>query len=157
MTEEISTDEALALARAARERVAARAAAAPAWYAPLYGLCCGVLVGGGGLLASDGVLRTVGSLLVAMSLLGVAFLYRHWQQVTGLSVNGYRAGTTRWIAVGLAVALVALMLAGMVLVGRGLVWAPVACGVAAALIAAFGSAAWDRAWQRELASGSRAP
>ena len=153
MTEELDPRAALALAERTRERMAERAAAVPGWYAPLYGLGCGVLVAGGAMLAGEGLPRTLGSLLVAVSLLGVAFLYRHWQKTTGLSVNGYRAGATRWIAICLAAALVGLMLAGMLLSERGLVWAPVACGAAAALIAAFASAAWDRAWQAQIRRG----
>lgn len=145
MTSELEPRDALALARNARERVAARAAASPGWYGPLYGLLCGLLVAGGGLP------QPLGGLLVGLSLLGIALLYRRWQLATGLSVNGYRAGTTRLIAIALAVAFVALMLAGLALRERlGLIWAPVVCGAAAALIATFGSAAWDRAWQREL-------
>ena len=157
MTEELDPRAALALAERSRERMAERAAAAPGWYTPLYGLGCGGMVAGGSLLAGDGLPRTLGSLLVAVSLLGIAFLYRHWQKTTGLSVNGYRAGATRRIALCLAAALVGLMLAGMLLNERGLAWAPVACGAAAALIAAFASAAWDRAWQRELRRESKAP
>ena len=145
MTEELDPRDALALAQQARERVAARAAASPGWYGPIYGLLCGVLVAGGGLP------QPLGSLLVGFSLLGIALLYLRWQQMTGLSVNGYRAGRTRVIAIALAMAFVSLMLAGLALRAKfGFIWAPILCGAAAALIATFASAAWDRAWQREL-------
>lgn len=156
MTEELDPKAALALARNARERVSARAADAPGWYGPLYGLGCGGLVAGAGYLAGDGLPRILGSLVFAASLLAIALLYHRWQQTTGLSVNGYRAGTTRVIAIGLAAALLGLMLVGMELSGRGLLWAPVACGAAAALIAAVASAAWDRAWQRQIRRGNGA-
>ncbi len=157
MTNELDPGDALAMARSARERVAARAAAAPRWYALLYGLGCGGLVTGAGMLGSDSPFRILGSLLFAGSMLAIAFLFRHWQRTTGLSVYGYRAGTTRWIAIGLAAALVALMFAGMALTARGIVWAPLACGAAAAVIAAFASAAWDRAWLRQVQEGDGAP
>jgi 4-hydroxybenzoate polyprenyltransferase len=144
MTEELDPRDALALAERTRDRMLERAATPP-WYAPLYGLCCGLIVAGGGLPQPWGLL------LISVGILSVALLYWRWTQSSGLSVNGYRAGATRVIAIGLAVALIALMIAG--LVGRetlGLIWSPFACGAAGALIAAFASAAWDRAWRAQI-------
>lgn len=147
MTEELDPRAALALAERTRERMVARAAT-PAWYAPLYGLGCGLIVAGGGLP------QPWGMLVLATGILGVALLYLRWTQSSGLSVNGYRAGATRVIAVGLAFALVALLLAGLVLRERmGLIWAPVFCGVLGAFVAAFASAAWDKAWQAQIRRG----
>lgn len=147
MTEELDPGAALALAERTRERMAARAAT-PAWYAPLYGVGCGLLVAGGGLP------QPWGMLLVVVGLLLVMLLYLRWTQSSGLSVNGYRAGTTRVIAIGLVIALMALLLAGLALREQlGLVWAPVACGIVAALVAAFASAAWDKAWQAQIRRG----
>jgi hypothetical protein len=58
------------------------------------------------------------------------------------------------IAVGLAVALVVLLLGGLALRGMlGLIWAPFLCGAAAALIAALASAAWDKAWREQIRRG----
>ncbi len=147
MTEELDPRAALDLAARTRDRMAERAAT-PVWYAPLYGLGCGLIVAGGGLP------QPWGMLLVVVGILSVALLYLRWTQLSGLSVNGYRAGATRVIAVGLAVAMVALMLAGLALRERlGLVWAPVFCGLVGALVAAFASAAWDKAWQEQIRRG----
>jgi hypothetical protein len=147
MTEELDPRSALALAERTRERMAARAAT-PAWYAPLYGLGCGLIIAGGGLPQPWGIL------LVTVGIVSVALLYMRWTQSSGLSVNGYRAGATRVIAVGLAIAMVALMLAGLALRAQmGLVWAPVLCGAVGALVAAFASAAWDKAWQAQIRRG----
>ena len=147
MTEELDPREALALAERTRNRMLERAATPP-YYAPLYGLCCGLIVTGGGLPQPWGLL------LVAVGVLAVGLLYWRWTQSSGLSVNGYRAGTTRMIAVGLAVALVVLLLAGLALREMlGLVWAPFLCGAAAALIAALASAAWDKAWRAQIRRG----
>jgi hypothetical protein len=147
MTEELDPRAALALAERTRENMAARAAT-PGWYAPLYGLGSGLLVAGGGLPQPWGIL------LAAAGILLVALIYARWTQSSGLSVNGYRAGATRVIAVALVIALVGLMLFGLLLRERiGLVWAPVACGVLGALIAAFASAAWDKAWQAQIRRG----
>ena len=147
MTEELDPRAALALAERTRERLAARAAT-PFWYPPLYGLGCGLLVAGGGLPQPWGIM------LVALGIISVALLYARWTQSSGLSVNGYRAGATRVIAVGLVVALLALLLAGLALrEAMGLVWAPIVCGVVGALVAAFASAAWDKAWQEQIRRG----
>jgi hypothetical protein len=147
MTEELDPRAALDLAERTRDRMAARAAT-PAWYAPLYGIGCGLIVAGVGLP------QPWGMLLVTIGIVSVTLLFMRWTHSSGLSVNGYRAGATRVIAVGLAVALVALMLAGLVLRERlGLVWAPVLCGLLAAFVAAFASAAWDKAWQAQIRRG----
>ena len=147
MTEELDPPAALALAERTRERMAGRAAT-PFWYAPLYGIGCGLIVAGGGLP------QPWGMLLVGIGILSVALLYMRWTQSSGLSVNGYRAGVTRVIAVALAFALIALLLAGFVLRERtGLVWAPIFCGILGAFIAAFASAAWDKAWQAQIRRG----
>jgi hypothetical protein len=145
MTSELDPAEALAMARGARERVAARAAASPGWYAPVYGLCCGGIVAGGGLR------QPLGILLIAFSTLAVVLLYRHWQNKTGLSVSGYRKGWTRVIALALVVMMVGLMLAGLGLRTEfGLAWAPLACGAVTAVFAAWGSIVWDYAWRAQM-------
>ena len=147
MTEELDPRAALALAERTRERMAGRAAT-PAWYAPLYGIGCGLIVAGGGLPQPWGLL------LVTLGIVSVTLLYLRWTQSSGLSVNGYRAGVTRVIAVALAFALVALLLAGLVLREKmGMVWAPVFCGLLGAFVAAFASAAWDKAWQAQIRRG----
>lgn len=145
MADELDPAEALALARSARERVKARAAAAPGWYAPLYGLMCGVLIAGGG------TPQPMGIMMVALGIVSVGLLYAYWQQITGLSVNGYRKGRTRVIAVALAAAMVVLMLGGLALrTELGLEWGPLACGALGAILAGLASAAWDRAWHAQM-------
>ncbi|MEA3011626.1 MAG: hypothetical protein QOD42_171 [Sphingomonadales bacterium] len=145
MADELDPAEALALAKGARDRVAARAGT-PAWYAPLYGLCCG------GLVAGAGMKQPLGLAIIGVSLAAVLLLYRTWQQQSGLSVSGYRKGRTRTIALALAALLVMLALGGFELSTRfGILWAPYACGAAAALTGALASLAWDRAWLAELA------
>jgi hypothetical protein len=90
--------------------------------------------------------------MVGVGAMSVALLYAKWQRQSGLSVHGLRKGRTRTIAILLGVALVALMLGGLALRMRlGLGWGPIACGALTVPIAAFASAAWDRAWRAELA------
>lgn len=150
MEEQLNPAEAVALARGARERVAARAAASPGWYAPIYGLCCGAIVAGGGMK------QPLGIALIAVGTVSVCLLYRHWQDKTGLSVNGYRKGWTRVIALALVVMMIGLMLAGLALrTELGLAWAPFACGGVAAILAAWGSKLWDRAWRAQITDGGQ--
>jgi len=144
MTETLDPEDALAVVQSARERIAARNPS-PAWYAPIYGLLCGVLVAGGGSP------QPFGMLAVGASILGLALLYRSWSDKAGISLNGYRAGWTRVIAILLACWLTLLMLGGLALrIELGLGWAPVACGAITAPIAGWASALWDRAWRAQV-------
>jgi hypothetical protein len=144
MSEQFDPDEALAVVRDARERLAANNAP-PSWYAPIYGVLCGGVVAGGGLAQPFGIL------LVGVSIAGLGILYRTWSEAAGISLNGYRPGRTRTIAIGLAVLLVAMMLGGLVLrVEAGLGWAPLALGAVAMPIAALASSLWDRAWRDQV-------
>lgn len=144
MEDQMDPAEALALAQGARERVAARAKSS-GWYAPPYGLCCGMIVAGGGMEPPWG------TLVIGVGTLAVALLYAYWRRKTGISVYGFRKGRTRTIALILAAALLGLVFAGLGLrLGLGLAWGPYVCGAAAAVIGALASAAWDRAWRAEL-------
>jgi hypothetical protein len=139
--------DALALARGARERLAARAVA-PWWYAPGYGLGCGGVVAS---LALPNHLAPIAALVCLLMLVG---LYAIWQRRSGLGVSGYRAGPTRRISVGIGVAFLAAYALALLLRdrypdGRG----PILCGVVLALIASRASAAWDRAWRKEILDG----
>jgi hypothetical protein len=149
MTDNLDPAEALAIARGARERLVARAAT-PVWYPPLFGLCCGGLVAGGGME------QPLGLALIAVSIVSVVLLNGHWQRISGLSVSGYRKGWTRVIALALVVMLVALVAAGLGLrEAFGLAWAPFACGAVAAVAAALGSILWDRAWRGQMTDGGQ--
>lgn len=146
MAKDMDPAEALKLAHAARERVAARADV-PNWYGWCYGIFCGLLVAGGGL--GD----ALGMGLVAVGISGLVVIYRTWVDRTGIEVNGYRPGRTRTIASLLAILLVALMLGGM---GARLLldlpWAPYAAGIIGAGCAVIAGYAWHRAWKAELGS-----
>ncbi len=139
--------DALSLARGARERLAARAVA-PWWYAPAYGLGCG------GVVASLALPNDVAPIAALGCLLLLIALYAIWRRRSGLGASGYRAGPTRRISVGIAVAFLAAYTLALLLRdrypdGRG----PIICGVVLALLAALGSAAWDRAWRNAILDG----
>ncbi len=136
--------DALAAARGARERLAARAVA-PWWYAPAYGLGCGGLIASLALPDQRAPFAALGCLLF---LLG---LYTIWRRKSGLSVSGYRAGQTRRIAFGLAASFLAAYVLALVLREKyphG--YGPIAVGAVMAVIAARASAAWDRAWRAQM-------
>jgi hypothetical protein len=145
MSDNFDPREALTLAQQTRQRMASRADTTPGWYGIAYGLMCGLIV------ASAGVPAPWGLLLLGFSLCMLAVLYRYWTQLTGLSVNGYRKGRTRTIAIALAIILASLAMLGLYLrKSLGLGWAPLATGAAAMPIAMLASWAWDRAWRREI-------
>lgn len=149
MENQFDPAEALATAQGARERLAARAKT-PAWYGIIYGFVCGAIVAGGALP------RPLGSLFSVLGITGAIVLYTSWQKATGLSVNGFRAGQTRIIAIILGILLVALIVGGLILRTRyGLEWAPWAAGAIAIPASMLLSMAWDRAWRREILGGAQ--
>lgn len=147
MEQNFDPSEALKIADATRERLAARAGTPP-WYAPLYGL------GVGGMVASFALpmpLALVGSTLC---LLGITGLYSVWTSRSGLSVNGYRKGRTLPITLGLmAVASLLFAVALLLRDVEGYRWVPLACGAVLAIVATLASRAWDRAWRAEIREG----
>ncbi|WP_372781615.1 hypothetical protein [Phenylobacterium sp.] len=130
---------------ASANRQMAERAKAPGWYHPTLGVLAG------GLLAvqelpTGWVFGYEALAVVAMGLL-VAAYRRH----TGLWIPGYRAGRTRWVAVGGAVTFVAVFLA--------CVWVSRTTGVHG--ICALGGAViaglvtikgrlWEKAYRRDL-------
>ena len=139
----MTPDDALALAHATRSRLAQRAGT-PSWYAPGYGLGCGAMIASFALPEGWMLLGFVASLLWVLG------LYSLWQRQSGLSVNGYRAGATLPVTIGLLIAFVVAV--GAAVWSRAISpWGPVAVGAVLAIVAALASAAWDRIWRREMA------
>jgi hypothetical protein len=141
---EAEREEALSAIQAANRRMADRAKA-PGYYHATLGL-----LGGGAVAVQEAPwpwrLAYYAVLIVAMAL-----LVRAYRRKTGLWISGYRAGRTRWVAVGVA--------AIFVLVAAGAIWLTFqehvhgACLVAGVLIAGLVTAAgylWERAYRRDL-------
>lgn len=144
MDNEFDATEALAMAARTRAGLAARAGT-PAWYAPGYGLGCGAMVAS---LALPGWWAAAG---ILAAVLWVLALYAIWQRQSGLSVSGYRNGSTRKITGALALGYgVAFGVATSFRGGDAPVLGPILCGVVLALFATWASAAWDRAWRRDM-------
>lgn len=147
MDQQLDPNDALAIARDARHRLAARATT-PWWYPPLYGLGCGAIVASYALpvpLIAVGVLASLALLLAT---------YVTWQRRSGLSVNGYRRGRT-WITIPLVIVFIAVaLLATWLRFEQRIVWAPIVLGGLLAVIAGGASAAWDKAWRADILSGA---
>ena len=80
---------------------------------------------------------------------GVAWVIRWDRQRTGMFINGYRQGRTRWVTGAMLVAVMPLYgLAIWLADGRGLWWAPLALAVPAFAICFFGSQFWCRVFAR---------
>lgn len=147
MDQDLSPDDALALTRTTRARLVARAAT-PIWYPPGYGLGCGGIIASLALRSWQGVLATAASLLWLLA------LYAIWRSRSGLGVSGYRRGRTLPVTIAF---LAAYLIAVFVALGwrdePGYAWMPLAAGAVLAVVAAFASVAWDRAWRADIAAG----
>ncbi len=126
----------------------ARRARAPVWYHPVLGLLLGGLVA----VQGQSIPLMLGFYLVF--LVGLALLVRAYKRHTGLWVSGYRAGRTRWVAVGLAV-LTALTLpaSAWLVCAHDLTAAPFVLGAVAAVVVTIGGFVWEAAFRRDLRDG----
>jgi hypothetical protein len=90
----------------------------------------------------------------AVFLAGLAILMRAYKRHTGLWVNGYRAGRTRWVAVGLAaLTTLAMVISVWLRRERGLILAPLAFGGIVAVIVTIGGLVWQAAFRADLEDG----
>ncbi|ATC33958.1 hypothetical protein CA606_17380 [Caulobacter vibrioides] len=128
----------------------AERAKAPVWYHPALGLLMG------GLCAVQaapvpGMLAYYGVFIA-----GVVLLVRAYIKRTGLWVSGYRAGRTRWIAVGLATITTGLMLlSAWLLHTRKETLAPFVFAGLIAVIVTIGGFVWEAAFRADLRDGGR--
>lgn len=140
----MSQPEPLELIAETNRKMAERAKA-PAWYHPLLGAITG------GILAAQ-PLPPVGLFGVyALCIVGMVFLVGSYRRKTGMWVSGYRAGRTRWVAVGLATVYGALFIGTLAYqreTGSDALfpWA----GLAAAIIVTIGGHLWEKAYRIDL-------
>ena len=145
--QQVDPVEALALARSARTNLA-ELPLCPKWYAPVFG------AGVGGAIASIALDQPWSFVAMGACFLAIAVAYQVWSRRTGLRVYGYRRGRTRTIAVGMVLALWAVI--GLTLwmeLQLDWAWAPVAGGLVAAVVAGVGSRMWDAAWRAQVTGG----
>lgn len=137
----------LAEVEAANADIAERAKA-PTWYHPALGLLVG------GLIAVQGQPIPVMIGFYVLYAIGLVLLVRAYKRRTGMWVSGYRAGRTRWVAVGLAtLAMVAGLISIWLLRERGLTAAPLVFGAIVAVIVTIGGFVWEAAFRADLRDG----
>lgn len=137
----------LAEIRAANTTMAERAKA-PAWYHPALGLLMG------GLVAVQGQPAPLMIAYYGVMVVGLALLVRAYRRHTGMWVNGYRAGRTRWVAIGLAaITIVANLISIWLVRERGLTLAPLVFGGLVAVIVTIGGFVWQAAFRADLRDG----
>jgi hypothetical protein len=138
----------LAEVEAANTDLAERAKA-PTWYHPALGLLMGGMVAAQGLP----IVGKIACYLVFAA--GLSLLMRAYKRHTGMWINGYRAGRTRWVAIGLAaIATLCMLIAVWLERERGLIYAPLAFGAIVAVIVTIGGFVWEAAFRADLRDGS---
>ncbi|MBO9502688.1 hypothetical protein [Brevundimonas sp. A19_0] len=135
--------DALASIREAREGVTGTLTYPVGWDFA-YGAICGLMV------ASQGLPTPWAMLALVIALAGLAISVQWWRNRVGWWVSGYSPKRARWVAIGLAVILIALM--GLSIWGKhaGMVWMPLATGAAGFVSAIIGGRLWMHVWKREL-------
>lgn len=147
MTRNEDTLRMLAEVEAANADLAERAKA-PTWYHPALGLLIG------GMVAVQGLPIPFMVAFYVVYVAGLGLLVRAYKRHTGMWINGYRAGRTRWVAVGLAALATLGGLISLWLVReRGLTLAPLAFGGLIAVIVTIGGFVWEAAFRADLRDG----
>lgn len=150
MTDPEEARRALESIHDARSSVLARLENVPWTYDLAYGAVIGLLVAGQGLPQPWAVLTA------PIALGGLALMVRWWQARTGMWVGGFTPRRARWVAIGLAVVLVGLMLGNMYLTRvLHLWWSPLAAGGAAFVVAIVFGRWWMRVYRREMTEAAR--
>lgn len=126
----------------------AKRAKAPLWYHPALGLLIGALI------AVQGQPTPILLAFYAAYIAGLALLVRAYKRHTGLWISGYRAGRTRWVALGLAaLTTIGGVIAVWLLRERGLTSAPLVFGAIVAVIVTIGGFVWEAAFRADLRDG----
>ena len=88
---------------------------------------------------------------LALVLVAVALIVRWDKRRTGVFVNGYRAGRTRWVTLAMLALVLPMYGVGSFLRDeRGLWWVPLAMALPAAVVAYAGSNWWMRVFRGEM-------
>ena len=129
------------------ERSLAAAAQCPPWRHGLFGALMGVLV------ASPAVALPYRFGVLAVVLAVIPLIVRSDRKRTGMFINGYRRGKTRWVTFAMLAAIIGLYaLSAHAAISNGDRVTPAILGVVTAIIATLGSVQWQRVFLRELSA-----
>jgi hypothetical protein len=147
----IQADEAaaaLSAMQASREHLAAAVDCPPERHLAFAGLM-------GGIVAAQAA-PSFGAIAIEIAMIfGVIGVVAWDRRRTGMFINGYRAGPTRPVTLGLlAFALAALAVCDWLKLSHGVAWAPLAGGAVVAVVAYFASTIWQRIYLRDLRSAA---
>ncbi len=152
MNEDPTPAEALAAIRRSQHDVQRKVAAGSWRYDLGYSAVCAMMVGA---QALDMPLNTLGA---AVGVLLLTVLFRREANRLGVSVSSMSPRRARWVAIGLGLALVPLMVLAILLNHFAAPGVMLALGAAALMAAAFivvliGSRLWLRVYRRETGQG----
>jgi hypothetical protein len=126
-------------------RQMAKRAEPPVWYHPTLGLLMG------GLLAVQELPVAWVLAYEAAALAGIALLAAAYRKHTGMWIPGYRAGRTRWVAIGTAATAVAIFLPCVWLRHEmGVQGACLVGGAVLAVLVTLMGHLWMKAYRRDL-------
>lgn len=122
---------------------------APHWsWGLAYAAVCGLMVGG------QGVAEPWNMLSVGLGVSALALLIQRWKDRTGFWVSGVAPRRARWVAIGLGVVMLGLMVLNIRYSGAHGGWiGPVGTGLLAAIAAFVAGELWMRVWRKEIRRG----
>jgi hypothetical protein len=107
----------------------------------------------GGIVASPALPVVIRGVTAAFVALAVVLIVQWDRRRTGMFINGYRAGRTRWVTAGMLAVIMPLYgVSTWFAIDRHAVLIPVILGAIATPIAFAGSVWWCRVFRREMLS-----
>lgn len=144
MTDPNDPVAALASIRASREQMLKGMESYPLGYDLLFGLGMSVMI------AVQGLPDPWPLFGVALTLLYAFGMQRWWKKRFGWWVDAYSPKKARWVAIGMVVLMIGLMLGAMWGREHGPWWLCLAMGALAWPVAVIGGRWWSTVWKREL-------
>jgi hypothetical protein len=127
----------------------ARRARAPRWYYPLLGLLAG------GYIAVQAAPSAARLVYLAVFLVAIGLMIPAYRRKTGLWINGWRAGRTRWVSAAWLALFLGGLVAAMLLEERqGVHGAYLVVGAATAIVTTAYGFVWEAAFRRDLRDGT---
>lgn len=113
------------------------------WYHVALGAATGAMI------TAQGMPQPWGILVTLVFLLSIPTFIAWWRRSHGWWVSGYSPRRARWVAIGMALALVACAVWSYL---SSSIWGSVSAGMLAAIVVAAMGFAWMAVWRREVRS-----